>query len=115
MPVATRAALGNEVFDTIIYLPLTTVPNVPASSTTTQVITVSGVFPGDVISWNQQSNVAGLAIENVWVSAINTLTFVWSNATTSAINGTAAQPVLLEVVRPENAALGIATLPSFIF
>ncbi len=112
MPGGNRSQLGNELFAQTLYLPAVTVPNVPASSTVTQSITIAGVIVGDMLQANWQSNVVGLAVENVYVTAPNTTTWVWSNATVAAINSTAAQPFLLEVTRPENASTGLNSLPN---
>jgi hypothetical protein len=113
---ATRLATGNPLFDTLIYIPAVAVPNLPASSTAQQTVTIQGINLGDLFSWNQQSNVAGVAIENIQATGPNTTVWTWSNATVGAINGTAAQPVLLEVVRCENTVDGgLSALPSFIF
>jgi hypothetical protein len=116
MPGGSTIQRGNEVFDQMIYLPTVTVPNLPLNSTVAQAITVPGVVMGDLISWNQQSVVAGISVENIYVSAINTLTFLWSNTTTGAINGTPAQPFVLSVCRGENVSLGgLASLPNGIY
>jgi len=116
MPGGSTAQRGNELFSQMLYLPLVTVPNLPANSTVVQTFPVSGVLIGDCVSWNQQSTVAGAAVENIFVSASGVLTFLWSNATVAAINGTAAQPFIIEVTRSENAVDGgIATLPNSIF
>jgi hypothetical protein len=95
----------------IINVPLVTVPNLAANSTASQVITVQGLLPGDVITWNQQSVVAGISVENAFVSAINTLTMLWSNTTVAAVNGTAPQSFLFIVQRPEMSG-GVSSLPS---
>lgn len=116
MPGGATAQRGNELFAQMLSLPLVTVPNLPASSTVTQTFSVPGVLSGDLISWNQLSTVAGISVENVFVSAANVLTFLWSNTTVAAVNGTAAQPFVIEVTRSENAVDGgIGTLPSAIF
>lgn len=112
MPGGTRNQLGNEMFGQMLYLPAVTVPNLPANSTVTQTVAVPGVLAADLIAWNQQSSVAGISVENIFVSATGVLTFLWSNTTASAINSTPAQPFLLEVTRPENSSAGVASLPS---
>jgi hypothetical protein len=115
MPAISNFARGNELFDTMIFVPNVIVPNVGASSTATANTTINGVLPGDFISWNWQGNVANLAIENFWVSAPNVVTSQWSNATLAAINATPPQPFLLEVIRPDvTATFGppITFLPS---
>lgn len=116
MPGAATLQRGNEIMDQLIYLPAVTVPNLLASATATQVIAVPGVNVGDLISWNQQSVVAGISVENVYVSSAGNLTFLWSNTTIAAVNGTPAQPFLLSVCRAENVSLnGLASLPNGIY
>jgi hypothetical protein len=116
MPGGSTLQRGNEILDQMIYLPTVTVPNVAANASATQVIAVPGVAVGDLISWNQQGILAGLSVDNVWVSAANQLTFYWSNTTIAAINGSAAQPFVLSVCRAENVSLGgLASLPNGIY
>ena len=67
MPGGSTAQRGNELFAQVLYLPLVTVPNLPANVTVTQTFTVNGVQIGDLISWNQQSTVSGISVENVFV------------------------------------------------
>jgi hypothetical protein len=112
MPGGSRVQIGNEILDQMLYLPSVAVPNVSGSATASQTVTVKGVLSGDLISWNQIGTVAGLAVDNIYVSAADTLTFLWTNNTVSAINGTANQAFLISVCRPENASLGLSTLPS---
>lgn len=101
MPGGTTVQRGNLQFETLIYLPAVTVPNINANTTQTQTVTVNGVAVGDFISWNQLSSVSGISVENIYVSAANTLTFLWSNTTTSNVTGTAAQPFLIIVSRSD--------------
>ncbi len=110
---STTIARGNEFFDTMIYLPSVTVPNVNANATATQTVTVAGVLPGDCISWNQQGNITGLSIDNIYVSSANTLTFYWSNTTGSNITNSTAQAFILEICRPE--VVPYTSLPSGIY
>ena len=112
MPGGTRYQQGNILFEQVLYLPAVTVPNLPANSTVSQTVTIPGVVSGDVIGYSQQATVAGISVENAFVSATNVVTFLWSNTTTGAVNGTAAQPFLIVVTRPENAVLGLAALPT---
>ena len=47
MPGSTRYVQGNVVMSQILYLPLVTVPNLPANSTVAQTFAVPGVLPND--------------------------------------------------------------------
>lgn len=109
MPGGNRTQLGNELFAQILYLPSVTVPNVAANATASQTVTVPGVLLGDLVGWNQQGNITGLSIDNIYVSANNTLTFYWSNTTVAAINSSPAQPFLIEISRPENVGQTLAS------
>lgn len=116
MPGGSTLQRGNEILDQMIYLPAVTVPNVAANASASQSITVPGVAVGDLISWNQQGVIAGLSVDNVYVSSANTLSFFWSNTTIAAINGSPAQPFVIGVCRAENLSLGgLASLPNGIY
>ena len=112
MPGSSNVVRGNLQFSQVLYLPLVTVPNLAANVTATQTVTVNGVQVGDFVFVNQQSTVAGISVENVFVSAANTVTMLWSNTTIAAVNGTAPQPFLIKVERPENMTGGLVSLPS---
>ena len=115
MPGASTIARGNEIAVFLIYLPSVTVPTVGANLTVSQAVTVPGVNVGDMVSWNQQGVVAGLAVDNIYVSAANTLSFYWSNTTTGSLGNTTA-PFVLEIARGENVSLGgLASLPNGIY
>jgi len=114
MPGSSTVMRGNSQFCMNLYIPLVTVPNLAANVTATQVVTVQGVVPGDVLVWNQQGTVAGISVENAFVSALNTVTFLWSNTTIAAVNGTPPQAFMIQVTRPENLTGGLSSLPSAI-
>jgi hypothetical protein len=110
MPGASQISRGNQIIDTLLYLPSVTVPNVNANSSASQTVTVNGVLVGDMISWSQQGVIAGLSVDNVYVSAANTLSFYWTNTTGSNITSSAAQAFLIELIRSD--VLPYTTLPS---
>lgn len=116
MPGGSTATRGNELFSQMLYLPSITVPSVTTLITVTQTYTVNGVQVGDLLSWNiQGAGVSGLAITNMWVSAVNTISAYWYNGTAGTLGGTTAN-LLLEVTRPENVVDGgVTVLPSTIF
>lgn len=100
MPVSSDLARGNETIDTMLYLPTVTIPNVNSQTSANQTVTVLGVQQGDCISWNQVSNlITGLAIDNVYASAANTLTFTWTNNTAGNLTGNGTCAILLELCR----------------
>lgn len=117
MPGSATALRGNNLFSQTIYLASVAVPaTVTASTTTNSTLTVSGIRIGDVLEWNQQSTVTGLAVSAMYVSAKDVITIQWANLTVADITSTAAQPFLLNVTRTENVADGgVASLPSTIF
>ena len=110
MPGGTRAQLGNELFAQTLYLPSVTFPTLAANASGTNTATVKGVLPGDLIGWNMQAPPAHLVLDNIYVSAADTISIVWSSDATGISTGSVA--VLLEVTRPENGSLGITNLPS---
>ncbi len=102
MPGATRMSLGNQLLDTILYLPSVAVPNVNTQVSASQTVTVNGVQPGDYFSWNAQTaGTSGLFVTNVYCSAVNVLTFTWFNGTTGNLTGNAAQAFIIELVRTD--------------
>lgn len=103
---------GNEILDTLIYLPALPYPSIGSATTANNTYTVPGVQVGDLLSWNQQSYVATLTLDNMFVSAINTISVTWTS-TAAISNGTV--PVLVELVRtPDVLITGISGLPSAI-
>ena len=101
MPGGSQITRGNEILYTMIYLPSVAVPNVNANTSGNQTVTVNGVQVGDLISWNQIGTIVGLAVDNIYVSAANTLIFYWTNNTTGNITGSANQAFLLSITRAD--------------
>lgn len=110
MPGGNRVQLGNELFEQVLYLPSVTYPTIGANTSVTNTVTVSGVLPLDVVTWNMQAPPAHLVIDNIYVSSANTLTVLWSSDSTGISTGTVS--VIMTVDRAENASLGSAALPS---
>lgn len=110
MPTGTRPQIGNAVGDWAIYVASVTYPTMAANAQGSNTLTVKGALVGDLFSWNMQAPPAHLALDNVYVSAVDTLTILWSTDATGISTGSVA--VLFEVIRPENASLGISALPS---
>jgi hypothetical protein len=110
MPGKAIYSLGNLIIDTAVYLPAAAYPTIAASGIGTTTITIPGVQPLDIISWNVQGLPAHLALENVYVSALNTAVFTWSTDTSGISAGTV--PVMLEITRADGANLGTSILPT---
>ena len=110
MPGGNRPALGNEAIDQLLYLPAATFPTVAANGQATNTITVKGLLPGDYISGVLQAPPAHLVLDNMYVSAADTITALWSSDSTGI--STSTVNILLEVCRAENSSLGITQLPS---
>jgi hypothetical protein len=113
MPAGTRAQLGNLLFEQALYFPALVPPGtITTAVVTPQNVTVIGVLPGDLVSWNLIAPTdVKLSIANMYVSAANTLVIGWSTEG-ATISGAAAQQILLSVARPENASLGLTALPA---
>lgn len=107
MPGGTRNQLGNELFAQTLYLPAVTFPTLGANASSDNTFSVPGVLPGDLISWNVQAPPAHLVLDNVHVSAADTIKLRWGTDATGISTSTVA--ILLEVTRPENL---YTTLPS---
>lgn len=111
MPGATQLSRGNEILDTLIYLPSVPVPNVNTQTSANQTVTVNGVQPGDYFDWSVQSTgVAGLFITNCYCATVNVLTFTWFNGTTGNLTSNANQAMVLELVRCD--VVPYTTLPT---
>lgn len=110
MPGGNRAQLGNELFGQALYLPAVTYPTLAANASATSNLTLAGILPGDILSWNLQAPPAHLFLENAYVSAPNTAVLSWTSDSTGIATGSVALAV--EVTRPENASMGLAALPS---
>lgn len=106
----TTIARGNETLDAMFALTITP-PTITTATGTQQTLTVMGLFPGDLISWNittTGSNYNALiSMANAFVSALNTLIVTWTTEG-ATVSSPAAQTVIFECVRPEN---GLAALP----
>jgi hypothetical protein len=112
MPVGTRVQIGNEAFDQMLYLSAVPTPLLGASASATTTLTVNGVLPNDLISWNLQAPAAHVVLDNAYVSSANTITFLWGTDGTGAAAGTVN--MIMSVTRCENAAFGTAGFPGAI-
>jgi len=87
-------------------------PNLGASASATTTLTLNGVLPNDLVSWNLQSPPAHVVLDNIYVSSPNTLTILWGTDGTGSAPSTTN--IILSVTRCENAAFGTSGLPSSI-
>ena len=110
MSAGTRAATGNELSDTVLYLPAVPFPTLAANASATTTFSIPGLAVGDCFSWNMQAPPAHLVIDNMYTSAAGVVSILWGTDATGITGATVA--LLCEVVRPENAQLGLSTLPS---
>lgn len=110
MPGKTAVTYGNEIFDGLLFLPSVPVPAVSSGALGTNTVNVPGVLPFDLISWNLTAPPTNGAIDNIFVSAPNTLTILWS-ATGGALSA-GNTPLLIEVIRADGYNLGAQAIPS---
>lgn len=68
------------------YSPAVNVTSVAANSESVQTVTVAGLSTNDVVIVNKPSNEAGLDLVQAWVSAVDTLSLKFRNATGSPID-----------------------------
>jgi hypothetical protein len=114
MPGGATAQRGNELFSQMLYLPAVTVPTVGGNTSVSQAVAVAGVLLGDLISWNQQTIVAGLSCDNI-IASNGSLSFYWTNTTAGSLGNTTS-PFIIEVTRPENVVDGgLTALPTTVF
>jgi hypothetical protein len=112
MPSASDIAYGNEKMNMVLYLPAVTYPTLAANASATNTFTIPGILPLDCVSWNMQSPPAHLVIDNIFVSAANTITILWGTDATGISTGSLA--LLIDLVRATNANLGTSVLPAAI-
>lgn len=106
MPGKSVSAMGNELFDILMYLPTVTFPTLAANASSTTTVTVPGLLPLDFVSWNLQAPAAHLFVSNMYVSAANVLTIQWGTDATGVTGATVA--IELEAIRADGANLGFA-------
>lgn len=98
----TTISRGNILYDFLIGPSLTPVAVAQATSAE-QSFTVPGLVVGDIVDVNLNgAQTAGLGIVNARVSAANTLTVMFSNATAGSLTP-AAGTYVVNVTRPEAA------------
>ncbi len=118
MPGPMTIPRGNQLFDTVIIpngaATLTPPASVPVSTVTAATYTIPGLQLLDLITVNPQANYTNLSINYAYVSAANTLTVLWANETGSTVTSAPAWSVVIEVIRCENANLGLTLLPQSI-
>lgn len=116
MPGGSTIQRGNLIFDQMIQASITPPAAVTTATTNPTTTTIPGLAVGDLISWNQTTNPnVLLTVVNMFVSAANTLTSVWTTEG-ATVNGAAACSFILEVCRPENYSLNaLASLPNGIY
>ena len=112
MPAKFIQAGGNELMDTVVYQPALAYPAVSAGGIASTTQTIIGVLPLDCISWTILGLPAHLALENIYVSAVNMITSTWSSDASGISAGTV--PALLEIVRVDGANLGVSVIPQVI-
>ncbi len=110
MPGGSTPCLGNVTVRQMIYLSAVTFTTLAANASSSNTVTVKGVLPGDFVHANIQAPPAHLFIENVYVSAADTLTIVWGTDGTGVTGSTAG--VIFEVSRFQNQSMGLSALPS---
>lgn len=101
MPGASRYQQGNEIVAQLLLLNSVTYPTLAANASSTTTLTVAGVQPYDLISWNMQNPPAHLTIDNMWVSANNTVSILWGTDSTGISTGSVA--IVIDISRCENA------------
>jgi len=110
MPGKSNVSLGNLALDTMVYVAAVTYPTIAANGQGSNTLTIPGLQALDLISWNMQNPPAHLALDNIYVSAPNTATILWSTDSAGVSTGTVA--VLFEICRVAESNLGTQAIPS---
>jgi hypothetical protein len=117
MPGSSTVQRGNEIFSQLLNLQITPPASIGTGVVTSQTLTVNGVQPGDLLSWNIIATANNLvSIANMYVSAVNTVVIGWTTEG-ATIASLGVQQVLVEVSRPENASVlpNLGALPTAVF
>ena len=84
MSLQTTCARGNILYNFLVY-PSLTPASVSASTTAVQTFNIPGLQLNDSVSVSTQgAQTTGVSIVNAWVSAANTLSVQFNNATTAS-------------------------------
>lgn len=111
---ANDIARGNQSVDSLFYTPNVTFPTLAANASSTTAVTIPGIIVGDFLSWNMQAPPAHLTIDNVYVSAANTLQIQWGTDATGVTGATVN--IAWELCRAPNVSLGgLASLPNGVY
>ena len=104
MPGASDISRGNLALDTALLVTITPAASVTTGASVTSTYSVIGIQPLDLIGFNPQGVItAPLSIGAVWVSAVNTLSVQWTNASAATSSASpAAVLCLLNVTRASN-------------
>lgn len=113
MPGASDIAIGNQKNSWQLYLANVTFPTLTTNASAVTSVTLNGTLPLDMVSWNIQAGPAHLQIDNIYVSAANTLSITWGTDA-SGVTGAATLNVLFTVERATNGNLGVSALPGAI-
>lgn len=113
MPGGSTPCLGNQLFEQMVYLSPVTFPTLGANASSSTSVTLKGALPGDIVGWNIQSPPAHLFIENVYVSAADTLSVVWGTDGTGITGSTTS--VVFKLGRFQNQSMGLSVLPSALY
>lgn len=111
MPGRANIAYGNEIIDEVLYFSGVTYPTLTTSASGSNTLTVQGVQPLDFLSWNLVAPVAHLQIDNMYVSAANTITILWGTDLTG-VTGASNAVLMIEVIRVDAANLGTSVFPN---
>lgn len=110
MPGKSILSYGNLQLDTAVYQAAVTFPTLGANASGSNTLTVQGVLPNDLLSWNMQAPPAHLVLDNAYVSAPNTITILWSSDATGITGSTVA--VIFGISRVDGANLGLSAFPT---
>jgi hypothetical protein len=106
----SNVSLGNLALDTMLSVSAT-YPTLSGGASATTTLTVPGVQLYDMVSWNMYAPPAHLVLDNMYVSAANTLTILWGTDSTGLGTG-GSVTLLLGVTRVAETNLGLSQLPS---
>lgn len=117
MPGGTLSLIGNLSMAQAIYVSITPAASVTAASSTTSTYTIPGLVVGDgIVFCPQGALTTPLSADAAWVSAANTLSISWTNASAGTSSGSpSATNCLLIILRPERVAFGLSQLPNGIY
>ena len=114
MPGGTLPLIGNNALCQRVYASVTPAASISGAASSTSTYTIKGLVVGDATILCPQGALTNpLSADAVWVSAPDTLSISWTNASSSTSSSSpAATACVIIVIRPSNIYAGVTNYPT---